>query len=60
MVECITVIDISPDGGPDAALFPELDEASWTKHLEAKIERAGELPAYKYERWYRPIPPRTL
>ena len=56
----LTVVDISPDGGPDAALFPELDEASWTKHLEAKIERAGELPAYKYERWYRPIPPRTL
>ena len=24
----LTVIDINPDGGPDAALFPELEEAN--------------------------------
>ena len=56
----LTVIDISPDGGPDAALFPELDEASWTKHLEAKIDPAGDLPGYRYECWYRTTPPRVF
>ena len=55
-----TLIDISPDGGPDAAFFPELDEASWTKHLEAKVDRAGEIPGYRYECWYRATPPRPL
>ena len=56
----LTVIDISPDGGPDAALFPELDEASWTKHLEAKIDATGDLPGYRYECWYRATPPRVF
>ena len=56
----LTVIDLSPDGGPDAALFPELDEASWTRHLEAKIDPAGDVPGYQYECWYRPTPPRAL
>ena len=55
-----TLIDISPDGGPDAAFFPELDEASWTKHLEAKVDPAGEIPGYRYECWYRATPPRPL
>ena len=56
----LTVIDISPDGGPDAAFFPELDDASWTQHLEAKIDPTGDVPGYRYECWYRPTPPRTL
>ena len=56
----LTVIDISPDGGPDAALFPDLDEASWTKHLEAKIDATGDLPGYRYECWYRATPPRVF
>jgi hypothetical protein len=54
------VIDISPDGGPDAALFPELDEASWSKHLKAKIDPVGDLPGYRYECWYRTTPPRVF
>ena len=56
----LTVIDIRPDGGPDAALFPELDDASWIQHLEAKIDPAGDVPGYRYERWYRATPPRAL
>ena len=52
-----TMIDISPDGGPDAALFPELDEAIWTRHLEAKIDPAGDVPGYRYECWHRTTPP---
>ena len=55
-----TVIDISPDGGPNAALFPELDEAIWTRHLEANIDPVGDVPGYRYECWYRHNPPRTL
>ena len=56
----LTVIDISPDGGPNAAVFPELDEASWTKHLKAKVASTDDVPAYRYECWYRATPPRTL
>ena len=56
----LTVIDISPDGGPDAAFFPELDEASWTKQLEAKIDPIRDVPGYRYERWYRAAPPRAF
>ena len=56
----LTVIDISPDVGPNAALFPELDGVSWTQNLEAKINPTGDVPGYRYERWYRSTPPRTL
>ena len=56
----LTVIDVSPDGGPHAAVFPELDEASWARHLMAKIDPAGDVPGYRYECWRRPIPPRAI
>ena len=56
----LTVIDISPDGGPYAAYFPELDESIWIRHLEATIDPAGDVPGYRYECWCRPIPPRAL
>lgn len=56
----LTVIDISPDGGPDAALFPKLDESVWIKNLKAKIDPAGDVPGYRYECWYRATPPSTL
>ena len=56
----LTVIDICPNGGPNAAVFPELDETSWARHVEAKIDPVGDLPGYRYECWYRATPPRTL
>ena len=56
----LTLIDISPDGGPDAAFFPKLDESGWNKHLEAKIDPAGDVPGYRYECWRRDNPPRQL
>ena len=56
----LTLIDVSPDGGPDAALFPELDAASWTQRLEVKIEPVGDVPGYQYQCWYRPSPPRAI
>ena len=56
----LTLIDSSPDGGPYAAFFPELDETRWTKHLEAQIDPAGDVPGYRYECWYRATPPRSF
>ncbi|MEK9710039.1 MAG: dihydrofolate reductase, partial [Alphaproteobacteria bacterium] len=56
----LTVIDISPDGGPDAALFPELNTDYWTQQIEAEIDPVGDVPGYRYERWYRAHPPRAL
>ena len=56
----LTVIDISPDGGSDVVLFPELDEASWAQHLEEKIDPTGDVPGYRYECWYRDTPPRLF
>ena len=56
----LTVIDISPNGGPDAAFFPDLDESAWTQYVEARIEPNGDVPGYRYECWHRPVPPRAL
>ena len=56
----LTVIDISPDGGPDAALFPELNTDDWTQQIEAEIDPLGDVPGYRYECWYRAHPPRAL
>ena len=53
----LTVIDISPDGGPDAALFPELYTDGWTQQIEAEIDPVGDVPGYRYECWYRAHPP---
>ena len=56
----LTVIEISPDGGPDAALFPELNTGDWKKHIEAIIAPVGDVPGYRYEHWYRAHPPCAL
>ena len=56
----LTLVEISPDGGPDAALFPELDEARWIKHLVAKVDPNGDVPGFRHECWYRTAPPREL
>ena len=56
----LTVIDISPDGGPDVALFPELDDADWNKRVEMNVSPADDVPGYRYECWYRATPPLTF
>ena len=48
----LTVIDISPDGGPNAALFPELMKLA-DQAFRGEIDPAGDLPGYRYECWYR-------
>jgi len=48
-----TVINIAADGGKDAAFFPDLPANQWDIKIEAKIDAAGDLPAYRYERAVR-------
>jgi hypothetical protein len=56
----MTVIEASPDGGQQAAFFPELNNAVWTHKVEARIEAVDGVPAYRYEQWQCIEPPRTL
>jgi len=46
----LTVVAQSPDGGAEAAYFPELPTADWDIEIEAEIEATGGVPAYRYER----------
>ncbi len=48
-----TVINIAVDGGKDAAFFPDLPADQWDIEIEAKIDAAGDVPAYRYERAIR-------
>jgi len=56
----LTVIDICPNGGAHAALFPRLDPKDWTRQIEADIAADGDVPAYRYECWQRDNPPKIL
>ena len=48
-----TVIKIAADGGKDAAFFPDLRAGQWGIEIEAEIDAAGDVPAYRYERAIR-------
>ena len=48
-----TVIDIAPDGGPQAALFPGLNMADWTRDILEDVAADGDVPAHRYERLTR-------
>ena len=48
-----TVIKIAADGGRDAAFFPDLPADQWDIEIEAEIDAAGDVPAYRYERAIR-------
>ena len=56
----LTIIGISPDGGQNAALFPELEAAEWSRRVEAVIAPTGDIPGYRYECWQRATPPCDL
>ena len=56
----LTVVDVSPDGGQNGALFPDVDATEWTRHVEAIVAPAGDIPGYRYECWQRTIPPSGL
>ena len=48
-----TVINIAANGGKDAAFFPDLLADQWDIEIEAEIDAAGDVPAYRYERAIR-------
>ncbi|MDC0993856.1 dihydrofolate reductase [Alphaproteobacteria bacterium] len=48
-----TVINIAADGGTDAAFFPDLPADQWDIEIEAEIDAADDVPAYRYERAVR-------
>ena len=50
-----TVINIAANGGKDAAFFPDLPADQWDIKIEAEIDAAGHVPAYRYERAIRRI-----
>ena len=50
-----TVIKIAADGGKDAAFFPDLPANQWDIKIEAEIDAAGHVPAYRYEHAFRRV-----
>ena len=50
-----TVIKIAADGGKDAAFFPDLPADQWDIKIEAEIDAAGHVPAYRYEHAFRRV-----
>ena len=50
-----TVINIAADGGRDAAFFPDLPADQWDIKIEAEIDAAGHVPAYRYEHAFRRV-----
>ena len=55
----LTVVDVAPDGGPQAAFFPALDPAEWRIELLEEVPAEGDVPAYRYERMTRVTPVRV-
>ena len=51
-----TIVDISLDGGPNAALFPALDASEWNHEVLEEAAADGEVPGYRYERFTRKTP----
>ena len=55
----LTIVEIDPDGGPAAAVFPELDPAIWDRELLQEVPAEGAVPAHRYERLTRKVPVRV-
>ena len=51
-----TIVEIAPDGGPNAAYFPSLDAADWNHELLEEVAADGDVPGYRYERFTRKVP----
>jgi len=52
----LTVVEIDADGGPAAAVFPELDAAAWDRQVLETVPADGDVPAHRYERLTRRTP----
>ena len=49
----LTVVSGTPDGGPDAAYFPDLPPTEWDIDTEREVAAKDSVPAYRYERAVR-------
>ena len=53
MAQCtrieLTLIDAEPDGGPDAARFPQIDAADWARVNVGDYAPTDKIPGYRYE-----------
>jgi len=52
----LTLIAARPVGGPQAALFPTIDETVWNRVTEAEFVASRALPSYRYDRLTRKKP----
>ncbi len=52
----LTYIKASPSAGPQAALFPVLEDNAWKRVIEAEIAAKDTAPAYRYDRLTRKTP----
>jgi len=52
----LTVIDASPDGGPNAARFPSLNDTEWSRHMGAAYPQSDDRPSFHYETLTRKVP----
>ena len=50
-----TTVDLEPDGGPQAALFPELDKADWYYDVLEEVAAGEDITGYRYERFTRKV-----
>ena len=55
----LTVVEVEPDGGPQAAYFPPLDPASWRRDVLEEVPASDGVPAHRYERLTRITPVRV-
>ena len=52
----LTVVEVEPDGGPQAAYFPAVDDAEWRRELIEAVPVSDGAPAHRYERLSRITP----
>ncbi|MEC7650416.1 MAG: dihydrofolate reductase [Pseudomonadota bacterium] len=52
----LTVVEVEPDGGPQAAYFPAVDDAEWRRELIEAVPVSDGVPAHRYERLGRITP----
>ena len=51
-----TIVDLIPDGGPQAAYFPAIAENEWRRDVLETVAPDGDVPGYRYERLVRETP----
>lgn len=52
----LTVIEVTADGGKDAAYFPDLDASEWSRDIAQTHPPSGDVPGYRYETLVRKTP----